>query len=338
MADNKVIFEVVATAKGFNIVNKQQKNLRNEIDKTTTSQKNLDKQRDKGYGRQQQAMIQTANGTKNFSKLNQTIGGSNGSGALVSTYALLAANVFAATAAFSALRNAAAVEKLGEGLTAFGNQTGQSLDLVAEKLKEVTGNAVSLEQAMRTAALSTSAGFGVAEMEGLTRVAKGASLALGRDMGDALDRLTRGAIKLEPEILDELGIMVRLDDATEAYATTLNKSANQLTQFQRQQAFLNAINEQGAKKYGDIADAIDVNPYDKLAAAFTDLSKEGLTAIKHRTYSYCKLILRIRKCHDRWTCTFWKYNLNFNDSSSWTNVSTSTRSCRTSTFSCNCFK
>ena len=79
--------------------------------------------------------------------------------------------------------------------------------------------------------------------------------------------------------MDELGIMVRLDDATEAYANTLGKTANQLTQFQRQQAFLNAINEQGAKKYGAIADAIDVNPYDKLAAAFTDLSKAGLTAI-----------------------------------------------------------
>ena len=62
-------------------------------------------------------------------------------------------------------------------------------------------------------------------MEGLTRVAKGASLALGRDMGDALDRLTRGAIKLEPEILDELGIMVRLDDATETFAATLRKSS-----------------------------------------------------------------------------------------------------------------
>ena len=54
------------------------------------------------------------------------------------------------------------------------------------------------------------------ELQGLaTRVARGASLALGRDLADALDRLTRGAIKLEPEILDELGIMVRLDDAVE---------------------------------------------------------------------------------------------------------------------------
>ena len=33
--------------------------------------------------------------------------------------------------------------------------------------------------------------------------------------------LTRGAIKLEPEILDELGIMVRLDDAVENYADSI---------------------------------------------------------------------------------------------------------------------
>ena len=273
MADNKVIFEIVATAKGFSIVDTQQKKLAKEIDNTTKSQKKLDKQRDKGYGRQQQAMIQTANGTKNFSKLNQTIGGSGGSGALVSTYALLAANVFAATAAFSALRNAAAVEKLGEGLQAFGNQTGMSLDLVAKKLKEVTGGAVSMEQAMRTAALSTSAGFGVTEMEGLTRVAKGASLALGRDMGDALDRLTRGAIKLEPEILDELGIMVRLDDAVETYAAQLGKAASGLTRFERQQAFMNAIITEGEDKFGGIADSLKPNAYDNLSAALADLAQ-----------------------------------------------------------------
>ena len=130
---------------------------------------------------------------------------------------------------------------------------------------------------MRTAALSTSAGFGTTEMEGLTRVAKGASLALGRDMGDALDRLTRGAIKLEPEILDELGIMVRLDDATEAYAATLGKTAGSLTRFERQQAFMNAIISEGEDKFGAIADEIDPNVYDQLSAAFADLSQSTLS-------------------------------------------------------------
>ncbi len=277
MASNDIKFKVIATADGFDIVQKKQKGLADQIDKTNKSTKQLDKTQEKNYGRQKQGLIQTANGTKNFAKLSQTIGG--GSSGLVGAYATLAANVFAATAAFNAFRQAAAFEQLVEGFTFMANESGRTTSIVVDRLKEITGEALSTQEALQGASLALSAGFSSADLEGLAKVARGASLALGRNLNDAFDRLTRGAIKLEPEILDELGIMVRLDDATEAYATTLNKSANQLTQFQRQQAFLNAINEQGAKKYGDIADAIDVNPYDKLAAAFTDLSKEGLTAI-----------------------------------------------------------
>ena len=273
---NKIVIEVVSTSKGLKMTTK-------EIEGVDKAQKKVKKSRtdlEKGTGRfnkQEKALYQTNLSTaKSFSKMNQTMGGSTG---LVATYAILAANVFAATAAFNTFRSAMAVEKLEEGLRAFSTTSGQSLDIVSAKLQEATGNAVSFEQAMRTAALSTSAGFGTAEMEGLTKVAKGASLALGRDMGDALDRLTRGAIKLEPEILDELGIMVRLDDATESYAATLGKSASQLTRFERQQAFMNAIITEGEEKFGDIADSIDPNVYDQLMAAFTDLTTTGINLI-----------------------------------------------------------
>ena len=279
MAKNQIIFEIdVKTGQLTKATQNIKKNTKaiDEQEKTqkkaTTSANQYDKQNKSLY----QSNLSSA---KSFSKMNQTIGGSGGSGALVASYAVLAANVFAVTAAFNTLRAAAASEKLAEGLVAFSNSSGQSLDLVAKKLQETTGHAVSFDMAMRTAALSTSAGFGVAEMEGLTRVAKGASLALGRDMGDALDRLTRGAIKLEPEILDELGIMVRLDDATENYAATLNKSATQLTRFERQQAFMNAIITEGEIKFGAIADSIDPNSYDQLSAAFADLSKVVLNLL-----------------------------------------------------------
>ena len=277
MASNDIKFKVIATADGFDIVQKKQKGLADQIDKTNKSTKQLDKTQEKNYGRQKQGLIQTANGTKNFSKLSQTIG--SGSSGLVGAYATLAANVFAATAAFNAFRQAAAFEQLVEGFTFMANESGRTTSIVVERLKEITGQALSTQEALQGASLALSAGFNSDDLEGLAKVARGASLALGRNLNDAFDRLTRGAIKLEPEILDELGIMVRLDDAVDAYANTLNKSANQLTQFERQQAFLNAINEQGAKKYGDIADAIDVNPYDRLAAAFTDLTKAGLTSL-----------------------------------------------------------
>ena len=221
------------------------------------------------YSKKNKGVAQaTSNSTKAFSKMTTGI-----QGGLVPAYATLAANVFALTAVFGTLSRIDAVAKLEEGLEFVGRASGRNLKLVADGLKEITGNAVSAEQAMRTTAVGISAGFSEAQMKGLAEVAKGASLALGRDMADAMDRLTRGAAKLEPEILDELGIMVRLDDAVDKYAQRHNKAASELTQFERRQAFTNAILEDGRKKFEGITDAIDPSAYSKLAAAFQDLTK-----------------------------------------------------------------
>jgi hypothetical protein len=272
VADNRVIFEVITTSKGTKVVQRQTEELAKSVDKADKSTKNLDKTQEKNYGRQKQGVIQTANGTKNFSKMAQTIGG--GSSGLVGAYATLAANVFAASAAFNFLKNSARFDVLTEGITALGDQSGRTLSVMAERLREVTGEAISVEESFRSAALGISGGFGEEELAGLAKVAKGASIALGRDLGDAFDRLTRGAIKLEPEILDELGIMVRLDDAVDNYATVLGKSASSLTQLERRQAFMNAILEQGEIKFGAIAEKVDTNPYDRLGAAFSDLARQ----------------------------------------------------------------
>jgi len=216
----------------------------------------------------------TSNSTKAFSKMQQSIG--SGSSGLVAAYATLAANIFALTAAFGVLRRAAAFEQLTAGLDEVGAASGRNLPFTARKLQEVTDGAISAEQALRATAVASSAGFSSGQLEKLTKVAKGASIALGRDMGDALDRLVRGTAKLEPEILDELGIIVRLDDATRDYAAALGKTATDLTTFERQQAFLNATTEQGLKKFGDIAESLDANPYDQLAASFANLAQTGL--------------------------------------------------------------
>ena len=141
----------------------------------------------------------TSNSTKAFSKMRNSMTGSSG---LVSAYAILASNVFAATAAFNALRRAAQIEQLEQGLRLVGAAAGQNLPDIAQGLKDITDNAISSEQAMRSTALAVSSGFRSDQLRDLTKVAKGASLALGRDMSDALDRLVRGTAKLEPEILD----------------------------------------------------------------------------------------------------------------------------------------
>lgn len=252
----------------LNVVAKNAKKAKGAIEGVGEATRNTTKARDK-YSKSEKGVAgATSNSTKAFSKLTTGI-----QGGLVPAYATLAANVFAVTAAFGVLKRAAAVKQLNEGLVFTGRAAGQNLPLVVDSLKEITGAAVSTADAMRTVAVGISAGFSQAQLEGLTKVARGASLALGRDMTDALDRLTRGAAKLEPEILDELGIMVRLDEATETYAASLGRTASELSQFERRMAFTNAIIEQGEMKFAALSAVVDPNPYDKLAASFDNLAK-----------------------------------------------------------------
>jgi len=274
VANDRLIFEVVAEGKNLKVVQRDVNALADGVERTDRARKNAGKGQD-NYNKREKALYQgNLSSAKSFSKMNQSIG--SGSSGLVGAYATLAANVFAATAAFNTLRDAAQFEQVVAGLEAVGAAAGRNLTFAAQKLQEVSGHALSADASMRVMALGVSSGFSTDQMERLTVVAKGASAALGRNLTDALDRLTRGTAKLEPEILDELGIMVRLDDATREYATQIGKTADELTEFERKQAFLNATLEQGEKKFGALAETLDPNPYDQLAASMSNLLKTFL--------------------------------------------------------------
>ena len=277
MADRRIIFEIDADTGDLVKVEQQAKKTKKAIGGTADSYDKAAKGANKYHKQEKGVASAGANTTKNFSKMKQTMGA--GSSGLVGAYATLAANVFAATAAFTALRAGAQTQQLVQGLEAVGEASGRNLGALAQRVREAADGALSLDQALRTAATGASANFDDSQLLGLTRVAKGAALALGRDVGDAQDRLVRGAAKLEPEILDELGIFVRLDDAAEKYAAAIGKTASELTRFQKGQAFTNEIITQGTTKFSEIADAVDPNPYDKLAATLTDLSRNFLNLI-----------------------------------------------------------
>lgn len=252
------------------------KRISQEADKAAKSTDKATRAGD-NYSRGQKGVAgATSNSTKAFSKMQSSLGGSSG---LVGAYATFAANLFAVTAAFGALQRAAQLTQLEEGFERLANTVGRTSSLMAKELVNVTDGAISMDQALRTAATGFSAGFSTKEMSDLAKVARGAATALGRDLGDAMDRLIRGTAKLEPEILDELGIFVKIGPAVEKYAVSLGKAATQLTATERQQAFLNATIEQGQRKFSGIGNSVDVNVYDQLAARFDQISKSVLNFI-----------------------------------------------------------
>ncbi len=276
MAD-KIIFEVVATAKGVKVVQQQTDKLATSTDRADRSTKKLDKTRDAYNRREKGAANISSNQTKNFSKMQQGIDGGGGSGGLVRAYALLAANVFALTAAFGVLSRSAQIDTLTQSMEVLSTTGGTFIKNLAKDMQEASGFAIDLAQAFSQVSLASSAGLSTKEIEGLTAVAKGAAISLGRNLPDAMDRIFRGAIKLEPEILDEIGLFVRVDEAAQKYARNNNKVVSALTQVEKRQAFLNEILEQGTKKFQEYADGIKPDPYVRLGAALADIAQGGLS-------------------------------------------------------------
>lgn len=227
----------------------------------------------------------TSNGTKAFAKQAQGLGG------LVHVYATFAANMFAVSAAFSVLKENAAIDKLIESQKILSKQSGIALGTMSRGIAEATGGALSLAEASKAASASVAAGFDTTYMERLTKVASGASKALGRDLSDSVRRLTQGIAKLEPEILDELGIFVKLEEATKLYALQVGKSVNDLTEFERRQAFANLALQKGEKNFAALSDTVDPVTYDKLAASFSDLSHSFLSVVNTPILGFLEYLL-----------------------------------------------
>ena len=211
----------------------------------------------------------TSNNTKEFSKMQQGMGG------LVGAYATLAAQVFAVSAAFQFLQVASDFRNLIAGQEALGATTGVAYKTITDSIIQATDAQIQYGEAARAAAIGTAAGLSPSQLTELGSAAKNASFALGRDLTDSFNRLVRGVTKAEPELLDELGIILRLDNATSKYAAGIGKTKDELNAFERTQAVTNDVLEQAEQKFGAIEALMDPNAaaLNQFTKSFDDLIK-----------------------------------------------------------------
>ena len=213
---------------------------------------------------------QSSNTTKNFSKMAQGM-----TGGLVPAYAILASNVFAITAAFQFLKKAADFRVMQESQVAFTGATGVGMRTLTADIQAASDAMLDFQAASEAASIGVASGLNAGQITDLSEGAANLSKILGRDVTDSFNRLIRGVTKAEPELLDELGITLRLNDAARDYAATLGKNANDLTKFEKKQAVFNDVYGQLEDKYGDVAKAtkIQANAIAKLGVAFDRVMK-----------------------------------------------------------------
>lgn len=209
----------------------------------------------------------SAGAGKNFAKLSQ------GAGGLVGAYAALAASLFAVSAAYNFLKRAGDLQALQTGQKAYASATGVALKSLTNDIIAATDAQITFRDAAQAAAIGTAAGLATDQLKQLGKAAKDASIVLGRDVTDSFNRLVRGVTKAEPELLDELGIILRLETATKAYAQQIGKSAKDLTAFERSQAVANDVLAQAEDKYGRILEVTggSANEFAQLGKAFDDI-------------------------------------------------------------------
>ena len=257
MADNIVTIQVRIDDKGnLSAVGNKAEAAAGKMDKASKSAGTLDRNM-KGAGQA------SSGAAKNFSKISQGMGG------FVGAYATLAANVFAVSAAFNFLKRAADVEQLRASQVEFARSSGTALQSVTERLREASGGMLGFQEAAQAAAIGSAKGFSPQQLEELAIGAGKVSKALGRDFTDSFDRLVRGISKAEPELLDELGITLRLEEATKRYADALGKNAKELTTFERSQAVLVETQRQLNSQFGDFEGSD--NAFVKLQKTFEDV-------------------------------------------------------------------
>ncbi|CUR48949.1 hypothetical protein SLUR09_00063 [Escherichia phage slur09] len=194
-------------------------------------------------------------------------------GSLPIMYAALASNIFVLQSAFEQLKLGDQLNRLEKFGVIVGTQTGTPVQSLARSLQESAGYAISFEEAMRQASSASAYGFDAEQLNKFGLVARRAAAVLGVDMTDALNRVIKGVSKQEIELLDELGVTIRLNDAYADYVKQLNAAntgitynINSLTTFQKQQAYANAVIAESTKRFGYLDEVLRATPWEQFAA------------------------------------------------------------------------
>jgi len=176
-----------------------------------------------------------------------TVGGLSGSfGKLLPVMGAIG-GAFAAVGGASAAMDLAAAgakaEALGASFDMMAQAAGQSSEEMLAAMQRASGGTIANTDLILAANRAMS--FGVAnsgqEMAGLIQLSMAQAAKMGISATQAFNDLVTGVGRLSPMILDNLGVTVSAEKAYATYAETLGKTADQLSQAEQRQAFLNEM-------------------------------------------------------------------------------------------------
>ena len=166
------------------------------------------------------------------------------------------------------------VESMQTAFTTLSGAT-ESSTVALIKLKKATNNTMSefnlFQQANNAMILGVTKNSD--EMAEMFDMAQRLGRALGRDTASSVESLITGIGRQSRQMLDNIGIIVKSDEAYEAYAKKLGITADQLSDVDKKQAFLIATMESARAKIKTLGDEVlsTKDNIDSFSTAFENL-------------------------------------------------------------------
>ena len=190
---------------------------------------------------------------------------------LAAVGAAVAAVTASAVAFWNVVERGGKVSAMSQSFEALSGGSEKARSRI-DAIRKSTGGLVTDMEAMQAAnkAMLLDLGLTDAQMGDLAATAVTLGRAMGQDANKSLDDLITALGRSSPMILDNLGLSVKLGEANDAYARSLGKTSEELTDAEKKQAFMNAAMDAAAVKVEQLG-GLQLNAADKGHQLWTGL-------------------------------------------------------------------
>jgi len=154
----------------------------------------------------------------------------------------------------------------------FGNLAKEP-DKMLQAMKKATAGTISEMELMQKFNEAALLGLPLERFDEMLNVARGAAQATGQSMDFMLNSIVTGLGRQSKLMLDNLGILVDVQTANESYAESIGKTASQLTDQEKKQAFVNEtlrVGSENLDRLGGVTES-SVDSFGRFNASLADL-------------------------------------------------------------------
>jgi hypothetical protein len=162
-----------------------------------------------------------------------------------------------AGALFNQVLSGERIDAITKRFEILAQQSGLSADALQSGIAAAVDGTVDLEEALQATSNSLiNLQTGLNNIPQLFEIARKSALAFGGDTISNFERIQQAVISGNTRTLRSIGIFIDANEAVKAYSSSIDKSAESLSEAEKQQAILNKVLEVGDKNFKNISTSI----------------------------------------------------------------------------------